>query len=182
LQGNAKIFRRDMIAAIPLFLQAGTLVGKTFGEPLHDGRDQLVCILHSATRLVDESGLQGAPLAAELLEFHIGKERHGLRSRSRTVFRRRPIGRTLSVDRFLSDGLRLSIDVDIPPVDASRRGRVACQISGSQLPVFRSQLIHNVTMSLQDFLYSSSVPFRRHNGIRMARLGIGVAHFVSRYG
>ena len=67
LQRDAQVFGRDIVSAIPLFLEFGTLLGKDFGQAFHGCSDEAVCLLYGATGLIDEGGLNAGPTGSQLL-------------------------------------------------------------------------------------------------------------------
>ena len=73
LQGDAKVFGRDVVAAVPLLLEFGTFLGEDFGEALHGGGDEAVGLLDGGARFVDESGLHFAPAIPQAFKFVVGK-------------------------------------------------------------------------------------------------------------
>ena len=71
LQRDAEVFGRDIVSAIPLLLEFGTLLGKNFGQAFHGCGDQAVRLLYGSTGLIDESGLNAGPTGSQLLQFVI---------------------------------------------------------------------------------------------------------------
>lgn len=61
LEGDAKVFGRDIVAAVPLGLEAAALLGKHLSQALHRLGDEVVGILHRPARFVDEPCLDGVP-------------------------------------------------------------------------------------------------------------------------
>src|SRR5689334_1405390 len=59
-----QVFRRYLLAAIPLFLERRALVREDFGEALDDLSHQRIRLFDSLAWLVDESGLHRVPASA----------------------------------------------------------------------------------------------------------------------
>ena len=57
LERYAEILGRDLAATLPLALQPVPLLEGTAGEPLHELRNEPVCVLHRVTWLIDEPDL-----------------------------------------------------------------------------------------------------------------------------
>jgi hypothetical protein len=73
LQRDAEVFGRYIVAAIPLLLEFGTLLGKNFGEAFHGGGDQAVRLLYGAPGFIDESGLNPSPTGSQILQLVVGE-------------------------------------------------------------------------------------------------------------
>jgi hypothetical protein len=74
-QALPKVFCRDVVAAIPLFLEFGAFLGELLGDSLDDGRDQGIGLLDGVTRLIDERGLHLIPAGAKVAQLSFGEER-----------------------------------------------------------------------------------------------------------
>ena len=66
LQRDAEILRRDLVAAVPLALEAAPLLREAVCEPLHEVGDECVGVLDCAAGLVDEAALDLAPAGLDV--------------------------------------------------------------------------------------------------------------------
>src|SRR4029453_144682 len=77
-QRDTQVLRRDVLAAVPLRLEARALLAETRGQLLHQLPDELVGLLDLLTGLIDEPRLQVFPAAAKPLCIVAGQQRGSL--------------------------------------------------------------------------------------------------------
>src|ERR1700730_7306598 len=67
LQGYTQVFCRDVVTAIPLVFEIGSLFREDLGEALHSRGNQSIRLLNGFARLVDEAGLDFVPTGMKSL-------------------------------------------------------------------------------------------------------------------
>ncbi len=79
---DPEVFGGDVVAAIPLFFEALTLVREAGRKPLHQIGDKGVRLLDGIPRLIDEAGLDLLPASSEVFALIVGEKRPTTGSRS----------------------------------------------------------------------------------------------------
>src|ERR1035437_3920545 len=109
-EGNAEVFRRNIVGLVPFCLQFLPLGGKDFRQPFDRAGHELVSLFHRFSGLVHEADLNPLPAGAEILRvvlckqrevrfLRFGRRRRGTAGRGVSgsqVSRRQPIIRALS--------------------------------------------------------------------------------------
>ena len=74
-EGDAKIFRRNVVGLVPFRLQLLTLGGKDFRQPFDRAGHELVSLFHRFSRLIHEADLNLLPAGAKVLRVVLCKQR-----------------------------------------------------------------------------------------------------------
>jgi len=109
LQRDPQILGRDVVAAVPLGLQAAAFLGEHLRQPLHGLGDELVGVLDGPAGFVDEPRLDRIPRTAKRRRLRLGKEAlgRGVIAAKRAALARRGTRRCGVGELFGRQGRRL---------------------------------------------------------------------------